>query len=200
MCHFDKIWRIEFPPDSRLLVIAPFLFTPPELRPNDFSGESHSTLQPRRTWQCPTSTTPSSSPAAGGWYPSSSLHWQCRWCSRLSSQSSWHSTSYLFPSPPMMTMSISPPRMTRKTSSIDSQLIGKWSSFLGLDWKQELCIYGNLFVIAFCGDRDEELRERSGEQWTEVVSWEPRVFIYHKFLVGTSINVFSFFFPNIFCY
>lgn len=43
-------------------------------------------------------------------------------------------------------------------------------------------------VEYFCGDRGEELLgERSaGEQWTEVVSWEPRAFIYHNFLVGAS--------------
>ena len=35
---------------------------------------------------------------------------------------------------------------------------------------------------------------KRGEQWTEIVSWEPRAFIYHNFLVTASIHVL-FFFP-----
>ncbi|RVW51020.1 putative prolyl 4-hydroxylase 3 [Vitis vinifera] len=42
-------------------------------------------------------------------------------------------------------------------------------------------------------DGGEGLGKR-GEQWTEIVSWEPRAFIYHNFLVTASIHVL-FFFP-----
>lgn len=36
------------------------------------------------------------------------------------------------------------------------------------------------FFLCFSSDVDDD----RGEQWVEVVSWEPRAFVYHNFLVG----------------
>jgi hypothetical protein len=37
--------------------------------------------------------------------------------------------------------------------------------------------------------RGLEARGEKGEPWTEVLSWEPRAFVYHNFLVSTFIVV-----------
>jgi len=39
-----------------------------------------------------------------------------------------------------------------------------------------------LFSIFVCFSSDVD--DDRGEQWVEVVSWEPRAFVYHNFLVG----------------
>lgn len=42
---------------------------------------------------------------------------------------------------------------------------------------------GDLFSLRFDCFSGDGLGQR-GEQWTEVLSWEPRAFIYHGFLVS----------------
>jgi hypothetical protein len=37
------------------------------------------------------------------------------------------------------------------------------------------------------------MRGEKGEPWTEVLSWEPRAFVYHNFLVSLSHHSFLFF-------
>ena len=43
-------------------------------------------------------------------------------------------------------------------------------------------IWADPAVLLWLGVSSEGLGER-GAQWTEVVSWEPRAFVYHNFLV-----------------
>ena len=49
---------------------------------------------------------------------------------------------------------------------------------------------GWLLVLA-CG-RGLEMRGEKGEPWTEVLSWEPRAFVYHNFLVSPLPHSFLF--------
>lgn len=43
-----------------------------------------------------------------------------------------------------------------------------------------------VFFLWILNCREEEAR---GEQWTELLSWEPRAFLYHNFLVWNSVLV-----------
>jgi len=48
----------------------------------------------------------------------------------------------------------------------------------------------SLIVLCFSLFCRSQAEDEQGERWVEIVSWEPRAFLYHNFLVSNSLNNF----------
>lgn len=67
--------------------------------------------------------------------------------------------------------------------SIDSNL-RRLADFVDFDMWSEIGLVEIEMNFVFVCCRHNKTTETRGEQWTEIISWEPRAFVYHNFLVS----------------
>lgn len=79
--------------------------------------------------------------------------------------------------------------------------------FSFLNWFRDLIKFEGILFFFFGGGRQDDDDGGKGDQWVEVISLEPRAYIYHNFLVSllkissfTASNFFRYIVYGCFCY